>query len=136
MIATIKRIVSDTEATLGAMYVDDKFLCFTLEPEWKDNVPFYSCIPEGKYTCKKVFDRKLSKNYKIAVTFEVCEVRHRSGILFHMGNTHKDTQGCVLVGLSATKVPEKQPYIGDSMMGFKAFLAKFKDVDEFTLVIE
>lgn len=136
MIANIKRIVSDTEATLGAMYVDNQFLCFTLEPEWKNNVPFYSCIPTGKYICKKVYDRKLNKNYKIAVTFEVCSVPLRSGILFHMGNTHKDTQGCILVGLSSIKVPDKQPYISDSTMGFKAFLAKFKDIDEFTLVIE
>jgi hypothetical protein len=136
MKAELHRIINQKEATAGALYVGDEFLCFTLEPEWKDNVPFYSCIPTGEYECKKVFDRKIGKFTKIAVTFEVMSVPCRTGILFHCGNTHKDTQGCIILGTSLTKATNKQPFVSESMMAFKAFTEKFKDTDSFILSIK
>lgn len=132
---TLHRIINEKEATAGALYIGDEFLCFTLEPEWKDNVPFYSCIPTGEYECKKVFDRQIGKYTKIPVTFEITSVPCRTGILFHAGNTHKDTQGCVLLGSSLTKAYNKQPFISESAIAFRGFIERLKETTQFILSI-
>ena len=65
---------------------------WTLECPWRDNQVFTSCCPDGTYPL---------------VSFESPEhpdcwvltpVPGRTGILVHVGNTIRDTQGCILIG--------------------------------------
>lgn len=67
--------------------------CNTLELPNKDNQFRISCIPEGVYQVAPHISPKFGK------CFEVKEVQNRTAILFHAGNTVKDTHGCVLVGI-------------------------------------
>ena len=66
----------------------------TLEPPWKGNLPYISCIPAGWYEWKK----HLSPKFKHCVLLQ--GVKDRSNILIHKGNSVSETKGCILVGLT------------------------------------
>ena len=42
-------IFPDLQGTVGMFYIDDEFVCYTIEREWNNNLPFVSCIPPGEY---------------------------------------------------------------------------------------
>jgi len=78
--------------TLGKLYLDGAFICYTLELPWKDNERRVSRIPEGTYEVKKRYSQKYKEH------LHVLKVPGRSYILIHIGNFSKDTLGCILVG--------------------------------------
>lgn len=82
---------SDIYPTLGVLYIDNKFFCYTLEPSWKNN-KLNSCIPDGTY---KLVHYRSNKFGKCLI---VNGVKNRDAILIHKGNTVRDTTGCILVG--------------------------------------
>ena len=93
MRATILRIEHNPEKTLGVLVLEGKVFCWTLELPWRRNRQDISCIPEGFYMAKKVQTEKHGKSYL------VLHVPDRSEILVgHIGNTHVDTEGCILFG--------------------------------------
>jgi hypothetical protein len=93
MFYRLERKIYATSAVLGIWYNShNKELCRTLENSWIRNIPKISCIPEGKYKCKKFIGNK----YKNVWILEGIE--GRSYILIHNGNLEKHTQGCILVG--------------------------------------
>jgi hypothetical protein len=89
---TIKRISSGGNGVFGVMLQYDIPFAVTLERPWNDNKRNLSCIPHGRYICKKV------KSPKFGITYEVTGVQNRSNILFHCGNTKKSSKGCILIG--------------------------------------
>ena len=66
-----------------------KVLFQTLERSY-DNKPK---IPDGTFTCKR---RQARVTHGDA--FEVMGVEGHSDLLFHIGNTQIDSQGCILLG--------------------------------------
>jgi len=68
-------------------------------------------------------------------TFEVTGVEGHSGILFHVGNWNKDSDGCILVGdgLSTSK---QGTMITNSKVLFHDFMALQAGVDSFTLTVQ
>lgn len=85
--------------TLGTLSTSDIPLptLYTLEPPWRDNKRGASCIPPGEYRCLEWRSKRFGD------TFIVCAVPGgRDGILFHVGNSEKDTSGCILLGLERT----------------------------------
>ena len=84
-------------STIGKLYLNGEWLCDTLENPYLDNQRNISCIPEGEYTVRlRTAGESGSKNY---LHLLVKDVPNRDLILFHIGNTAKDTRGCVLVGI-------------------------------------
>ena len=84
------------EATMGELFLNGERMCDTLELPWKNNQRNISCIPEGEYKARLRLAREsASRDY---LHLLVQDVKNRSHILFHRGNTAKDTKGCVLVG--------------------------------------
>ena len=82
-------------ATLGALYVDGVWLCWTLEDVVREvKIPHETAIPFGVYPVRL----SLSARFKVELP-EVLNVPGFTGIRIHAGNTNKDTDGCVLVGL-------------------------------------
>ena len=63
-----------------------------LELPYRDNQRQISCIPEGTYKIVHHTSPKFGKSLL------VLDVRNRSEILIHAGNTTKDTKGCLLPG--------------------------------------
>jgi len=84
------------ESTLGELFIDGERFCDTLELPYRDNQRSISCIPIGQYKVRlRTAKESATRNY---LHLLVEDVKNRSHILFHKGNTAKDTRGCILVG--------------------------------------
>ncbi len=125
---TLKRISQSSEGSFGVLLEGSTPFLLTCERPWKGNAPDISCIKEGEYRCKRVDSPHFGN------TFEVCDVKGRSHILFHSGNTIEDSRGCILLGTSFGKIG-KTPAILSSRKGMSLFLSKTSTVDAFTLTI-
>lgn len=90
MVIKIIRHFTCDKYTIGRLFVSDMYVCDTLEPAPTSSHP---CIPCGEYP---IMLKPSQKFERLMPT--VCDVNGRNGILFHAGNTYRDTQGCILVG--------------------------------------
>ena len=84
------------ESTIGELFVNGERFCDTLELPYRDNQKSISCIPTGEYKVRLRLPRESATRHYIHLL--VKEVKDRSHILFHRGNTAKDSRGCILVG--------------------------------------
>ena len=98
----------------------------TLERPWCNNEPFFSCIPEGLYVCRRIVSPKFGP------TFEVSCVDGRSHILFHKLNTVHETRGCIGVG-TRISVSDNELFLERSGDGFDVFMASLLGINEFYL---
>lgn len=109
----LKRIARKTGYTIGKLYqmigIEDastgrtcralRYLCDTLEPQWRDyakgakKVKGESAIPEG--TFKMVVTKSPRFRQLLPLLLDVPDFY---GIRIHAGNDKDDTQGCILVG--------------------------------------
>ena len=64
----------------------------TLELPFLNNITRVSCNPFGKYKVEK------RQSDRFGCHFHVKDVTGRSMILIHLGNYHRNTSGCILVG--------------------------------------
>ena len=105
-------IIRDTftdESTIGELFLNGERLCDTLENPWLDNQKNISCIPVGKYPVRLRLAREsATKNY---LHLLIQDVPNRNYVLFHRGNTTKDTSGCILVGLGS-----QQDFVSNSVL--------------------
>lgn len=92
--------------TVGQLYIDDNFFCFTLEdtmrevegqPVAKWKVYGETAIPQGRYKITLADTLHFGPD-----TMFVNNVPGFTGILIHSGVTEKDTLGCILVGYKLT----------------------------------
>ena len=67
-------------------------------------------------------------------TFEVTGVEGHSGILFHVGNWNKDSDGCILVG-DAISASKQGTLVTNSRVIFHEFMALQAGVDSFMLTV-
>jgi hypothetical protein len=90
-------------ATLGALYVDDVWTCWTLEDELREipglpvaawKVWGQTAIPAGRYQVRVTWSPRFRRELP-----ELVDVPGYTGIRMHIGNRPADTEGCVLVGL-------------------------------------
>jgi hypothetical protein len=88
----LERFIFKENFTIGRIFINDIFFCYTLELPWVDNQKRKSCIPEGEYICQAYSSEKHPN------VVELQNVPDRSKILIHAGNYPKDTLGCILVG--------------------------------------
>jgi hypothetical protein len=92
-------IIRDTfteKSTIGKLFINGESFCDTLENPWLDNQRNISCIPKGQYKVRlRLAKESASRDY---LHLLVQDVPNRDWILFHRGNTSKDTSGCILVG--------------------------------------
>ena len=125
----LKRVADNEDATFGVLINCNIPFAVTLEPAWEDNKKGISCIPSGPYSCKRV------KSPKFGDTFEILDVEERTHILFHKGNSERNTQGCVLIAEEFGRLNGKAAVLA-SGRGFTEFMSILKEVDEFELIIE
>ena len=84
------------ESTIGELFLNGERFCDTLELPYRDNQRSISCIPTGEYKVRLRLPRESATRHYIHLL--VKDVKDRSHILFHRGNTAKDSRGCILVG--------------------------------------
>ena len=86
---TLIRYTRTEEAVLGSLYLNGAFICYTLENASK-------VIPCGMYSVQNSKSPKFKRELPLLHNAKVPASR---GIRIHRGNTFKDSQGCVLVGM-------------------------------------
>lgn len=100
----VKRFSSSPESTLGLLFIDGVFFCFTIEDQEQEvKVKSETRIPEGSY--KIVLRNVGGMTEKYAKRFPeihkgmlwVTNVPGFEYILIHMGNSEKDSAGCLLL---------------------------------------
>ena len=92
-------IIRDTftdKSTIGTLFINGERFCDTLELPYINNESLISCIPKGSYKVRLRLPRESATRDYLHLL--VKDVPNRKWILFHRGNTAKDTRGCVLVG--------------------------------------
>lgn len=101
MILTLKRTAFEKEYTIGKLYGDGEYLCDTLEDRVRpDGVKVYgeTAIPKGEYKLQWTFSPRFKRELPLLIN-----VPNFEGVRIHTGNTHKDTEGCILVGENKSK---------------------------------
>ena len=69
----------------------------TMERSWRGNRGNVSCVPTGDYPCAILS----SPRYGLRYHLDPDAILPRTHILFHAGNWPRNTQGCILPGMSA-----------------------------------
>lgn len=105
-------------ATIGELYADGVFQCYTLEdvvrPDGAPKVHGKTAIPVGKYKVIVTQSFRFKRLLPLLV-----DVPGFEGIRIHPGNTSENTEGCLLVG--TTKSPPN--FIGNSRTAFASLFA-------------
>jgi len=123
----LKRIHKTLNSTIGELFVDGKFECYTLEDvERAVKIKNETAIPKGKY--KVIINR--STRFKKDLPL-LLNVPNFEGVRIHSGNTNHDTEGCILVG--QTRATD---FIGNSRKAFDKLFAKLQKAKEINLTIE
>ena len=102
---TLTRFSGQSTSTLGLLFVDNSFECFTLEDEERVvKIKGETRIPEGTYQVKKrEVLSGLTKKYRdrfdfFDYHFMLQDVPGFEYVYIHIGNDETNTDGCLLVG--------------------------------------
>jgi hypothetical protein len=99
MQVTLHRTIATDKSTIGELFVDGVFECFTLEDVVRDVKIFgETAIPAGTYEVILNHSPRFGK-----IMPRLLEVPNFTGILIHKGNTPENTHGCILVGKDRTE---------------------------------
>lgn len=116
------------KSTIGDMYVDGAWLCYTLEDMVSPlgvKIKGMTAIPKGKY--KVIVD--MSNRFKREMP-HILNVTGFDGVRIHKGNTDKDTEGCILVGMK-----KGEDMIYECSSPFTLLFSKLKEAKEATIEI-
>ena len=106
----LQRKIFTDKSTIGELFVDGVFECFTLEDVVRDDekIKKVTAIPDGIYTVLVTWSPRFKRQLPLLIN-----VPGFDGIRIHPGNTDKDTDGCILVGNTRGK-----DFIGESRIAF------------------
>lgn len=104
LIFVLRRQPSTDHCTIGELYAEGQFVCYVLEDvvrelenipvsEWK--VKGETAIPQGRYRITITKSERFGRPLPF-----LNMVPGFAGIRIHPGNTDKDTEGCLLPGMS------------------------------------
>lgn len=91
----LQRVIYQPTRTLGNLYCNGKFFCYTLEDKVRpDGVKVYgeTAIPAGVYRIAITFSNRFKRPM-----IQIINVPMFEGIRIHPGVSEKNTHGCVLV---------------------------------------
>jgi hypothetical protein len=135
MLLRVDRIESDDESSLGKLFIDGQFECWTLEDRYRQGPKVHgkTRIPSGRYRVQLRreggFHSEYLKKYKEPWHQGMLHVRDVPGfeyILIHVGNSHDDTEGCLLVG-KGKAIVEGHHYVTESRGAYDALYPKVRD---------
>lgn len=105
-----------------------KVIAHTLEHSYSNKPK----VKDGEYECVRGQHKLHSGPLE---TFEIMGVKGHYGILFHVGNYNKDSDGCVLLG-SKVLITKNDHMVINSKDTFKKFMEMLKGVNKFQLVVK
>lgn len=112
----VKRIAKQKDYTIGKLFIDGEYFCDTLEDVDRGltaDMPINelrrikvcgrTAIPIGRYQItlgiqSPKFSKYKQYNFCNGYLPRLLNVPAYEGVLIHVGNTHADTDGCILVG--------------------------------------
>lgn len=103
--------------TIGSMAVDGEFMYYTLEdPVREHKIKGITAIPAGTYKGIVNMSNRFQKMMPVLL-----DVPGFEGVRIHTGNTAKDTEGCILIGLnkSVSMIYKSRPAFFDLMLRLK-----------------
>ena len=125
------RYSDDGETTVGLLYINDKFFCYTLEDAFRpQKIAGETRIPAGSFDIG--FNRNetpLTERYRtrfpewFTYHIELKNVPQFNSIYIHNGGDHTNTEGCILVSDSLS-VGDAKTFLTNSRKTFKT-LYKF-----------
>lgn len=137
----LKRDTFSKISTQGKLYLNDEYICETLEDKCRDynhdgdlddagetKVYGETAIPKGTY----VFTIVPSPHFKFN-TPRLQGIKNYYSVLIHPGNWITDTLGCILVGMQRGIDCIK---VGTSKKAFDLLMNKLKAFSEFEIIIE
>ena len=102
----VKREYKKKDYTIGKMYINGEYFCDTLEDtdrgltqimtlsEIKEVKEYgRTAIPAGRYPIAYTYSNRFKKHLPLLLNVPAFE-----GVRIHSGNTHNDTEGCILLG--------------------------------------
>lgn len=91
---TLVREELHEDCTLGRLYNGKDAICFTLEDAVRSKkIRGETAIPYGTYPVVITWSPRFQKHLPLLL-----DVPGFEGVRIHSGNTHLDTEGCILVG--------------------------------------
>lgn len=105
------------KSTIGELFVDDVYECFTLEDVVRPmKIKGKTAISAGRYEVVITFSNRFKKLMPLLVA-----VPFFAGVRIHPGNTAENTEGCILVGRT-----RQADFIGESKIAYNALFPKLK----------
>lgn len=124
----LQRINDDGESTIGILFVDDKFQCFTLEDTYNEpKIYGKTRIPEGTYEITLRREGKMVQKYDSKYEDHdgmlwLRNVANFEYVYIHVGNSNDDTDGCILVGRNCSTSGYQT--ISGSVLAYRALYPK------------
>lgn len=118
----LDRIKAVEEATIGRLYIDGEWECFTLEDRIRPvKIKGISAIPEGRYQVIISYSPRFKRLLPLLLN-----VKNYSGIRIHAGNRPEDTEGRILAGA----VWPGKDWVGESRAAFDQLFPKLRAASE------
>lgn len=124
----LKRYSDNGESTLGLLFVNNKFFCYTIEDTYrKVKVKHETRIPEGEY--KVTLRNAGGMTGRYAKKFPgihkgmlwIREIPNFEYVYFHMGNDKDDSSGCILTADMVNNNTVKDGFAGESRLAYTRF---------------
>ena len=107
----VRRRYLGPEYTIGSLYIDERYICDTIEDKVRDfnkdgdlndpgeqKVYGRTAIPYGTYAMDLTMSPKFTRLLPL-----IMNVPHFTGIRIHRGNSAEDSAGCILPGENKIK---------------------------------
>ena len=145
----LRRFYQDSENSIGKLYVNGEFECFTLEDQVRPNgikVDGETAIPYGTYKCgihpnkqgrfRLAYIKRWGDPFN-AGAIEIKNVPNFTDVLIHTGVDDSHTAGCLLVGRKVTLDKDEECKLQESRKAyFELYHKIYKAAENGTLTIE
>lgn len=122
----LKRLHRTESSTIGELYVDGVFECYTLEDiEREVKIKSETAISKGTYKIIVTMSNRFKRLLPLLMN-----VPDFQGVRIHAGNTNHDTEGCILVGQTRSN-----DFIGKSRKAFDNLFKKMQKAKSITIEI-
>ena len=128
MLIEVKRFEFKDTYTVGKMYLDGQYECYTLEDVVRKGakVNGQTAIPIGTYNVIINHSNRFNRDLPLLEN-----VPNFTGVRIHAGNTSAHTEGCILVGTTWSG----KDFIGNSRVAFNKLFEKLKKAKKVTIKI-